>query len=669
MTQHDAASQLTTQPTTAATTERKPITPEMMATLRTANDPALSPDGKRVAYTLSEWAPGQQRRRMSVWTVSATETKKEAKEPKEPRVFAASDKNDYGARWSPDGQWLAFLSNREEEGGFHKAQLYVAPAQGGSARRLCAMPNGVSDLAWSPDGQRLAFTTLEGPEPAANPIVVTPGRHTRLWTVPTAGGQPEPVTPDNLTIWDFAWSPDGASFALYFGDGPDETDWYRGQVGVVESGGGAVRQLTRLTRQAAALAWSPDSARIAYVSGEWSDHGLVGGDVFVIPAAGGEARNLTPGVGFSPSWVQWLPDGQRLLYCGWDGLAGQIGLLDEASGALTTLQQEVIVNQNGWPRLSATADGRTFATIKSGPSHPAEVYMGALSDDAASAEGSETSGEISWRRLTRLNPLAEETWARVSAQRLTYQGADGWEIQALYTPPLHHEGTGAPPMILVVHGGPTSAHLDDFGGWVVQSLASAGFATLRPNPRGSIGRGVAFADAVLGDMGGKDYEDLMRGVDEAVARGLADPERLGIAGWSYGGFMTAWAVTQTTRFKAAMMGAGICDFHSFHAQTNIQDWDERFLRATPNEQPEVYRERSAITHVKRATTPTLIIHGEKDPCVPVNQAYAFYHALREQGAPVELAVYPGEGHGFVERDHIAEWVGRMIRWMTTYLRG
>ncbi|MGH2501878.1 MAG: S9 family peptidase, partial [Ktedonobacterales bacterium] len=207
------------------------------------------------------------------------------------------------------------------------------------------------------------------------------------------------------------------------------------------------------------------------------------------------------------------------------------------------------------------------------------------------------------------------------------------------------------------------------GGWINQALVSAGFAILRPNPRGSIGRGVAFADAVLGDMGGKDYEDLMLGVDEAVKRGLADPERLGIAGWSYGGFMTAWAVTKTTRFKAAMMGAGVSDYHSFHAQTNIQDWDERFLKATPNEQPEVYRERSAITFAKNVTTPTLIIHGEKDPCVPVNQAHAFYHALREQSVPVELVVYPREGHGFLERDHIADWVGRMIHWMTTSLRG
>ena len=637
--------------------ERRPITPEMQATLRFPHDPAISPDGKRVSFTLAEWAPGQQRRRTSLWMASADG------KPDDASVFSASEGNDSSARWSPDGKWIAFLSSRDEEKGARKDQLYVMPAEGGAARKVCAMPNGVAALSWSADGKRLAFTSLEGPEPEADPVVVTPGRHTRLWTVVVEGGQPQPMTPDNLTVWDYAWSPDGASFALYYGEGPGETDWYRGQIGVVAAGGGAVRQLTHLTCQASALAWSPDSARIAYISGEWSDHGLVGGDVFVIPANGGEPRNLTPGVTFSPSWVQWTADGQRLLYCGWDGLTGQLGLLDEASGALKPLETDVVVGESGWPRLSVSSDGRTFATLISDARHPTEVYLGALTggETAADVEG------VTWRRLSRLNPLAEETWARVPSQRISYPGADGWEIQALYTPPLHHTGPGAPPMILAVHGGPTSAHRDEWAGWNTQLLAAAGFAVLRANPRGSIGRGVAFADAVLGDMGGKDFEDLMLGVDMAVARGLADPERLGIAGWSYGGYMTAWAVTQTTRFKAAMMGAGVCDFHSFHAQTNIKDWDMRILQATPNEQPEVYRAHSAITFASRVTTPTLIVHGEKDPCVPVNQAWAFYHALREANVPTELAIYPREGHGFLERDHLV-WPDRMIRWMTTYLR-
>jgi dipeptidyl aminopeptidase/acylaminoacyl peptidase len=637
---------------------RVPITPEMITDLRYAFAPAISPDGGRVAFTLAEWVPGQQRRRSSVWVAD----EKDGALP-----FATGErgeKNEFAGGWSPDGQWLAFTSERDAEGSFGKAQLYMIPAAGGEARRVCAMPNGVHDIAWSPDGGRIAFTSLDGAEPEADPIVVTPGRHTRLWTVSLTGGQPEPVTPAGLTVWEYAWSPDGKRFALYFGDQPDETDWYRGMVGVVDAGGGAVRSLVRPQGQAGALAWSPDSARVGYVSAEWSDHGLVGGDVFVIPAQGGTPRNLTPGIGYSPSWLQWLPDGERILLCAWDGLTGRVGLLDEATGAQTTLAADVVVGDGGWPRLSATGDGQIFVTVISDPRHPFEVYRGALTGHADAQNGH--SG-VEWTRLTRLNPLAEETYARVPSRRLTYKGADGWEIQALYTPPLEHSEREAPPMILMVHGGPSAAHRNDYSGWQTQALAAAGFAVLRPNPRGSMGRGVAFGNAVLGDMGGKDFEDLMAGVDYAIAQGLADPNRLAIMGWSYGGFMTAWAVTQTQRFKAAMMGAGICDYHSFHAQTNIQDWDLRFIGADPNEDPEAYRARSAITFVKRVTTPTLIIHGEKDVCVPVNQAWAFYYALRERGVPVECAIYPRENHGFTERDHLKDYQERIIKWMKKYV--
>lgn len=657
-----------TEPSSLSTTSaashmparRAPITPEALASLAFPHDPALSPDGKRTLFSLAEWEPGKPRRRISVW-VAPTDG---AEDGSQARPLIASAKNDQYARWSPDGQTIAFLSNRDEEGGYGKQQLYLCAADGANQRRLCAMPNGAQDLAWSPDGRRIAFTTLDGPDPSADPIVAAPDRHARLWAIPISGGQPQPLTPDGVTVWEYAWAPNSQSLALYVTAGPGETDWYRGQIGLVPATGGAIRPVVDQGRQAGALTWSPDGARLAWIAGEWSDRGLVGGAVFVAPVTeGGEPRSLTPQVEFSPSWLQWLPDGQRLLFCAWDAETGRIGLLDEASGEITTLASDIVVGENSWPRLSATPDARRFVTLINGPSHPGQLFLGTLAGPDEHPTG------VEWRRLTRLNPLAEETWARVPSQRLTYTGAGGWEMHALYTPPLAEtdKGDGPPPMVLVVHGGPTSAHRDDYTGWITQALASAGYAVLRPNPRGSIGRGVEFADAVLGDMGGADFEDLMRGVDEAIARGWADPNRLAIAGWSYGGFMTAWAVTQTPRFRAAMMGAGICDFHSFHAQTNIQEWDMRFLRATPNERPDVYRDHSAITFARNVTTPTLIIHGEKDPCVPVNQAYAFYHALREQGVPVELAVYPREGHGFVERDHLRDWVERFLRFLKAHL--
>ncbi len=469
---------------------------------------------------------------------------------------------------------------------------------------------------------------------------------------------PEPVTPPDVTIWEYAWSPQSDRLAVFYSAGPDETHYYLGQLGIVAADGGAVRQLGHLTRQAAALAWSPDGTRIGYVSGEWSDRGIVGGDVYVISAEGGKPKNLTPDIRISPSWLRWLPDGKTLLYAAWEGVTHQIGLLDEASGKMTPLQRDFVIGDFSWPRMSASADATRIAVTHSvSGEHHFDVFAGDV-------EGK----RLTWRRLTRLNPIAEETIAVAPTERITYTGADGWEIEALYSPPLTPPEKGKPPLALLVHGGPSSGWINNWtGGYLVQLLASAGYAVLRPNPRGSMGYGVAFADAVLGDMGGKDFEDLLAGVDEVARRGLADGERVAILGWSYGGFMVAWAVSQTTRFKAAMMGAGVSDYHSFHAQTNIPDWDMRFLMADPLENPDAYRARSAITFAKNVTTPTLILHGEKDVCVPVNQAYGFHAALRERNVPVELVVYPREGHGVQEREHVQDMEERILRWLKTYL--
>ena len=376
----------------------------------------------------------------------------------------------------------------------------------------------------------------------------------------------------------------------------------------------------------------------------------------MLPVEGGEARNLTPNASVSFSWCRWFPDGRRLLYVSWADLTHQVGILDVASGKTTVLVDDFVMGEAFGPRLSATPDLRYFAATHATPSHPYDAWFGKLTGESG----------VAWQRLSRLNPLAEETFALSPTRRIRYESVDGWQIDAFLTLPLTPRGEGAPPLIVDVHGGPSWAYTDNWYDWS-QMLASAGFAVLQPNVRGSLGRGVAFADAVVGDMGGKDLQDVLHGVDYLIDQGLVDSERIGIMGWSYGGFMTAWAVTQTTRFKAAMMGAGVSDYHSFHAQSNIPDWDMRFIGVDPLEQPEQYRERSAITHAARVTTPTLIVHGENDLCVPVNQAYAFYRALRERKVPVELVVYPREGHGFSEKEHLRDLEERMLGWFEKYL--
>lgn len=629
---------------------RTPIEPGTIISIRQAHDVALSPDGQRVAFTLSAFVADQQKSQSRIWTV-------ETSGKSDPQPLTRGPKADMHPRWSPDSRHLAYISTGE--GDKEKPQVYVIAVHGGEARRVCTLPNGASDPEWAPDGSRIAFLSLEGEEPQRDSLVVVPARHRRLWTARPDFDIPEPVTPDNLTVWEYAWSPDGKQIAVYYSTGPEETDWYNGQIGIVPASGGAVHQISQLKGQASSLAWSPDGRCIAYVTGNWSDRGLAGGDLFIQSIEGDQARNLTPDGQISLSWCRWFPDGKRLLYAAWSGVTHQIGLLSEQDGSMVTLAEDFVIGER-FPRFSATQDLLRFAVTHSTREHPYDVWSGELAGEGCSVSG------IEWRRLTRLNPIAEETLAIAPTERIRYESIDGWQIDALFTSPLHHDGKAPFPLVVHVHGGPSTAYVDSWGEWT-QVLASAGFAVLEANIRGSQGRGTAFSDAVLGDMGGKDLQDILCGVDFLVQSGLVNANRVGIIGWSYGGFMTAWAVTQTDRFKAAVMGAGICDFHSFHAQTNIPDWDRRFIGADILERPEAYRERSAITYAACVTTPTLILHGEKDECVPVNQAYAFHRALKERGVPVELVVYPREGHGLREKNHLRDLEERLVRWFKHYL--
>nr|BBH95350.1 peptidase [Thermogemmatispora argillosa] len=659
----------------AGQTERVPrsrrlVGPGETARLRWLEEYDLSSDGRRVAFVVREPVPGQSCPLRRIWLLEIGEEGGEAASEPRPLSAGLDMGEQYCPRWSPDGRRLAFLAKSSPGGNDDKERLalFVMAAEGGPARRLCMLPGGMSDLAWSPDGSRLAFLGYEQPKPEDDPRVFghEAERCQRLWTVYLDEGLPRPVTPQGLAIWEYAWSPDGRRFAVYFSEGPELTTWYRGQIGLVEAEGGPLQQLTHLEHQASGLTWSPDGRRIAFVSGEWSDVIRGAGDLFVLSLERGESRNLTPNADISVAWCRWFPDGQHLLYTAWCELSQQIGILDEASGRRQVVEADVVLRE-GWPGLATTPDLRRLLTTRTSPEQPLDLYCAELQEAPAGDQGEALRPGLSWRRLTRLNPLAEETWLLPRSERLSYRGADDWQIAALFTPPLVRRDQGAPPLVVWVHGGPTGAFLAGFeAGWSLL-LASAGYAVLRPNVRGSLGRGRAFAEAVVGDMGGKDLQDVLQGIDALAARGLVDGQRVAIVGWSYGGFLAAWAVTQARRFRAAVMGAGICDWHGFHAQTNIPDFDRRFLQADPLTQAEIYRARSPLTYAARVTTPTLILHGAEDDCVPVSQAYAFYRALRECNVPAELVIYPREGHGLRELAHLRDREERILSWLNRYL--
>ena len=647
---------------------RIPVTPGVFLDARDIGlRPSLSPDGKKVAFSIWERVANEQKRQGRIWLVNTAEAEHGLPEP-HPLTHGPETAN--SPRWSPDGKHIAYIQITGE-GEHERGQLFIMSSDGNDVREICTMPNGVGDIEWSPDGKYIAFLSLEGKEPKRDPIVVVPARHIRLWTVNVESDTPVPVTPTNLTIWEYAWSPDSRSFAVYYSEKPDDNGWYAGQVGLVSAHGGAVRQLTHLTQQASGLTWTPDGRAITYVSGDWSDRGNASGDIYQLAVdnneamgamvAIGEPRNLTPGISISPVVTRWFPDGKRLLFNAYSGVTHQLAIREE-DGTITLLEDDFVMGRG---QLLTTPDLSAFVVLHGSPQEMYDIWYGTLPD-----ENAEQQQGIAWRRLTQLNPIIEEAFALATSERIRYESADGWQIDAIFTHPSIRKGNnteGPPPLIVNVHGGPSWAYSDDIGLFWTQTLASAGFAVLRANIRGSWGRGVEFADAVIGDMGGKDFQDILRGVDYLIERGMVDGDRVGICGWSYGGFMTAWAVSQTTRFKAAVMGAGIADWHSFHAQSSLSDWDARYLKADPLDNPDVYRKWSPITYANRIVTPTLILHGEKDRDVPVNQGYTFHRALYERGIPTELVVYPREFHGPRERDHMRDIDERTIRWFEQYM--
>ncbi len=628
-----------------------PITPGAMLHLRIPDDAVLSPDGKHIAFTVWERVGTEVKRQGRIWLVDTLIADGGVSEPK---PLLKGPKSSNVPVWSPDSQRLAYIAI-VGEGDKAQPQLHSMSIEGNQVRQMCTMPNGASEPSWSPDGKHIAFLSYEGEKPNPDPLVVVSTRHRRLWTLHVESDRPTPITPDGLTVWEYTWSPDSKQFALYYSIKPDENGWYAGQIGLVAAGGGAVRQMSQLTMQASALAWSPDGVQLAYISGDWSDRGQGGGDIFVLALdedGPNEPRNLTPGIARSPSWCCWLPDNKRMLFAAYDGVTHSIALLNE-DGTVTMLDDDFVMYR---PTLSASSNRHFIAAIHATSKDMYDIWFGEIVEQ-----------HISWHRLSRLNPLIEETFVLGKTERMRYESVDGWHIDALFTPPSVRKTEGPPPLVVNVHGGPSWAWVDDFGLFWTQLFASAGYAVLRPNIRGSWGRGNDFANAVIGDMGGKDFQDVMHGVDALIERGLVDADRIAIAGWSYGGFMSAWAVSQTTRFKAAIMGAGWADWHSFHALSNLSDWDMRFLQADPLDNPDVYRTWSPITYANRILTPTLILHGESDRYVPVAGSYAFQRALQERGVPVELVVYPREGHSVSEYSHALDIEERVVYWLEKYL--
>ncbi len=578
------------------------------------------------------------------------------------RRLSAHDTHARHPRWSPDGEQLAFLGKLK---GSKHHQVCLLDRDWGEARVLTDQKAGVSAFAWSPDGGSILLLAQD-PEPDELIERKKSGRDwieyeahdrfKRLWRCDVRSGTAGKITETPLHVYEFAWSPEGGQVVAIAADEPYGWAWYRARLVLIDVGSGSVSDLYISEKQIARPSWSPDGNLISVITCVFSDEGMTGGDILLIDPASGSARNATEGHPRSYLECHWSQDGRTILAPAFkDGAAATYRLsLDGAAGALWS--EAATLATAGGRAMSVSNDGRNIAVTKSDPDHPSDIWIGTVNAD-----------EIAWSRVTDANPALSRFSSKVST--IHWPSYDGRSIQGLLVWPYHLSSDDQPlPMIVLVHGGPTG--LSGYGfpdtrsmGWA-HLLAARGYLCFLPNYRGSMGFGVEFAELNNRDLGGGDLEDILLGIDYCVEQGWADANRLGIGGWSYGGYLTPWAITQTPRFKAAVSGASITNWTSFHGVSTIQGFDEVFNRADPYNADGYYTFRSPVYNMSTVQTPTLFLHGEQDPICPVSQAYEMWRGLKERGVETQLVVYPREHHGLSEREHVRDLLDRIVDWFS-----
>jgi len=588
-------------------------------------DVAISPDGKHIA-----------------WAQSAAGTKIVIAPG---RVVAPGS----SPAWSQDSKSLAFLA---------ESQLRTASADGKNSKERTHLNGYAARPRWSPDGRHIAFLYVEGATgggplfaaPLVTGVIGAALHNQRIAVLDLRSESLDMASPADLHVYDYDWSPDGQSFVATAAPGPGDNNWWIAQIYVMRSG--EAKSIYRPTLQVAVPRWSPDGKTIAFIEGLMSDEGFYGGDLLTMPASGGAAVNRTPGRKASATSLFWTAS-DRILFTEFRNGGSAISELSLGDGSIRTLWQgpEDIHAAGHSATFALSRDGRTSAAVRSSFDMPPEVWTG-------------PPGQ--WKKITNLNAAQNVTWGTVESLGWT---SDGMPIQGWMMPPQRTEAARRYPMIVIVHGGPSSMKTP---GWPASSLPALlsheGYFALMPNPRGSYGEGEAFTRANVKDFGGGDLRDILAGVDYALSRFPIDPNRLGITGHSYGSYMTMWAVTQTNRFHAAVAGAGIANWQSYYGENLIDQWMIPFFGASVYDDPAVYEKSSPIHFIKAVKTPTLVLAGERDAECPAPQSYEFWHALRTLGVPTKLVVYPGEGHAFVDPKNRVDSLERTLAWFEKYLR-
>jgi dipeptidyl aminopeptidase/acylaminoacyl peptidase len=624
-----------------------------LAKVRGFRETTLSPDGKRVAWVESRRGKdgaSSSHSAIFVADVGAVESKAQ-------QVTAGTSPcTERSPSWSPDGTRLAFLSDSVQKGQF---QLYVVTDE--KPGRLTALKGSLADPRWSPDGKQLAFLYTEN---ALRVGPIAPGavetgeigetvHYQRLTIVDLESGKLRQVSPADLYVYEFDWAPDSKRCVLCAAHGSGDNNWYLAQLFALTTASGECTSILKPNMQIAVPRWSPDGKMIAFIGGLMSDEGANGGDIYTVPATGGQPINRTPNLDSSASRLAWQPSSRQIVFTERiDGCSG-IARVD-LDGGVTHLWRgaEFISAEGGAHGASVAADGHTFALIRQSFAQPPDVWVGPLGK---------------WKAVTHANRGIRPAWGKT--QSLHWQ-SDSLRIQGWLLYPEPFDPDRRYPLAVQVHGGPAGTAMsrwqDEFS--VAGALSRRGYFVFFPNPRGSHGQGEKFTRANVKDFGHGDLRDILAGVDEVLRVAPVDKDRLGIGGWSYGGYMTMWAVTQTNRFRAAVAGAGIANWQSYYGQNGIDQWLIPYFGASVYDDPAVYARSSPIEFIKRVKTPTLVLVGERDVECPLPQSQEFYRALKTLKVPTRLVVYPGEGHGIANPAHRRDVMRRWVEWFDEKLQ-
>jgi dipeptidyl aminopeptidase/acylaminoacyl peptidase len=635
-------------------------TPEEHVKTRALAAPRLSPDGKRVVYTVSEAVMSADKSEFvtQIWMGAADGTGA--------YQMTFSDKSSTNPKWSPDGNWIAFTSNRKD----NRNNLYLMRVAGGEAEQITDLKSSIANFKWSPDGKWIAYTMADAKteeeeknDKGRNDFrwVDENPKMARLYVIPVlkdAAGKREArkLTNDNRHVTGFDWSPDGSRIVISHVATPVANDWPTSDLAIVAIAGGETRPLAATAAAEETPVFSPDGNWIAATVSDLPVRWAQSDRIAVYPAAGGTPRIMPLSHDGQPNLLGWSADGKRIVFTEAKGTGTALYEADVAAGTLREVDyQNAVISSVEMTRLGAV-DGMAMVVQKSDAAPEVFVFV-------PNAGG--------MKQVTRANAdRADMPVGRTEVVK--WKSTDGREIEGLLTYPVGYKAGTRVPLILTIHGGPAGVFQQSYiggrGVYPLAMFAQRGFAILRPNPRGSSGYGTEFRRANIKDWGGGDYQDLMTGVDHVIAMGVADPEKLGVMGWSYGGYMTSTIITKTKRFKAASAGAPVTNLMSFTTTADIAGFIPDYFGGQFWEAPDVYAKHSAMFNIKGVSTPTLVQHGEADVRVPISQGYELYNALKAQGVPTRMIVLPRQPHGPNEPKMQMAAMQSNLDWFEKYLK-